>query len=119
MRKGRIFLVIFLIIILLFLNLSNLKGEDEKDYLFHVNIILPTSNSVRMGYSSLLVDQFAKIGIEAELDMLSMTAFIPRVLEQVVGPYMNGGYDIALFGVTVAFMIVWGSLWIRACKKLK
>jgi heme/copper-type cytochrome/quinol oxidase subunit 4 len=26
---------------------------------------------------------------------------------------------IILFGVTIAFMIVWGALWIRACKKLK
>jgi hypothetical protein len=26
---------------------------------------------------------------------------------------------IMLFVVTLAFMIVWGALWIRACKKLR
>ena len=73
----------------------------KPDDFFFVNVIAPTSNPVRMQFAQLIEGELPKIGIGAELDLISWAALGPRCTDQEVGSYAEGGYDISFFGMSL------------------
>jgi ABC-type transport system substrate-binding protein len=78
------------------------QAKPEVDPLVSLHLIAPTSNPVRMQYAQLMQDEFPKIGIYAEMDLISWDALGPRATADVVGPYDEGGYDICFFGMSLS-----------------
>ncbi len=97
---------IILISAFLFLTMTMLSNGAQvqaakPDNFFFVNVIAPTSNPVRMQYAQLMEGELPKIGIGAELDLISWAALGPRCTDQEVGSYAEGGYDITFFGMSL------------------
>ncbi len=80
---------------------SAISDSSHSEFLFSVHLIAPTSGSVRTQHSVIIVDEFPKIGINAELDLISWAALGPRCTDAEVGTYDEGGYDIAFFGMSL------------------
>ncbi|MFX0182278.1 MAG: ABC transporter substrate-binding protein [Candidatus Hodarchaeota archaeon] len=101
-RRTRKILIIFLVLLCFQVSqqpqLINASRQTTTP-LFNIKLIAPTSCPVRMHYPELIVGEFPKIGIDAELDFISWAALGPRVTDQEVGPYADGGYDISFFGI--------------------
>jgi ABC-type transport system substrate-binding protein len=98
-KKTATCLVLFLFLVSMIS--ASTVAKPEVDPLFSLSLIAPTSNPVRMQYSQLMQDEFPKIGIYAELDLISWDALGPRATDTVVGPYDEGGYDIVFFGMSL------------------
>jgi len=76
-------------------------AENEPEYFFSVNIITPTGSPVRPLWIQIAITEFAKIGIGAELDLISWAALGPRATNQEVDAYKDGGYDLVAFGMSL------------------
>jgi ABC-type transport system substrate-binding protein len=102
MRLRKIVLVtVFVFLTLTMLsNGTTVQAAKPADFFF-VHVIAPTSNPVRMQYAQLIEKELPKIGIGAELDLISWAALGPRVTDQEVGSYADGGYDISFFGMSM------------------
>ncbi len=94
-------LILFSIGLLISVVGSNIQvqASEKPEYFFFVHMIAPTSNPVRMQYAQLMEGELPKIGIGAELDLISWYALGPRCTDQEVGMYNEGGYDICIFGM--------------------
>ncbi len=82
-------------------NHSMTKNSFDLEPIFSVHLIEPTSSPVRKLNSQVIVEEFPKIGINAELDLISWAAFGPRCTDEEVGTYDEGGYDICFFGMSL------------------
>ncbi|MFX0182279.1 MAG: ABC transporter substrate-binding protein [Candidatus Hodarchaeota archaeon] len=71
--------------------------------LFKVNLLVPTSSpiTIRQRVAELLTAYLPRVGIETEVDLISWARFGPRVTDQEVGAYADGGYDITLFPISM------------------
>ncbi len=74
------------------------QASEKPEYFFFVHMIAPTSNPVRMQYAQLMEGELPKIGIGAELSLISWAALGPRCTDQEVGMYSEGGYDMCFIG---------------------
>ncbi|MFX0182274.1 MAG: ABC transporter substrate-binding protein [Candidatus Hodarchaeota archaeon] len=101
-QKGKKSFVLILILLFFLFNHQvrplNASNQTIKP-LFSVKMIVPTSSTIRIFYEQLIEEELPKIGIEAELDYINQAALGPRVTDQEVGAYNDGGYDIALFSL--------------------
>ena len=99
MKSQKGFLILILVLYVSFLlSATPLNGESDQDYLeehafFKVKIIAPTSNPDRMQLSLLIAEELETIGIQTELALMSWAAFGPRVTDQEVGVFQDGGYE--------------------------
>ncbi|MFX0181871.1 MAG: ABC transporter substrate-binding protein [Candidatus Hodarchaeota archaeon] len=92
---------VFLFLTLSMLSISpRLQAAKPEDYFF-VHIIAPTSDPVTMQCAQLLEKELPKIGIETELHLINQAVFESRVTDQEVGAYTEGGYDIAISGMSM------------------
>jgi ABC-type transport system substrate-binding protein len=104
MKNKRTVLEVFVLVLTLTMIgglADNVTAAPQADFIFSVKLIAPTSNPVRMQYSQLMEQELPKIGIDAELDLISWAALGPRATDQEVGPYAQGGYDICFFGMSL------------------
>ena len=75
--------------------------SSYQDSFFSVHLIAPTSGPVRMQYAQIVEGELPKIGINAELDLISWAHLGPRCTDAEVGAYKEDGYDIACFGMSL------------------
>jgi ABC-type transport system substrate-binding protein len=94
------------------LNITSIGGftNQELNSLFSLSLIAPTSCPVRMQHAQMIESEFLKIGIEAELDLISWSAIGSRGLDTIVGPYDEGGFDILIFGMSLGELYPGASL---------
>ena len=102
MNNKKFFFVVTFLVFLLSMFGNTASAAPTAAPLFSVNVIAPTSNPVRMQYAQLMEQEFPKIGIAAELDLISWDALGPRSTDTIVGPYAEGGYDISFFGMSLS-----------------
>ncbi|WP_455140855.1 ABC transporter substrate-binding protein, partial [Candidatus Hodarchaeum mangrovi] len=76
-------------------------GEVGQDYFFSVNMLAPISGPLRLLWEQMMVPEFAKIGIKAELDYVGWPTLYPRSIKEEVGAYKDGGYDLIVLGTGV------------------
>ncbi|UCG04046.1 MAG: hypothetical protein JSW11_08670 [Candidatus Heimdallarchaeota archaeon] len=76
-------------------------AQDELEPFFSCHLLAPTNNPVRMQYAQLLETEFAKIGVDVELDLVAWSAMGPRCYYDEAGTYLEGGYDICCMGMSV------------------
>ncbi len=100
MPVKRPLLILFITSLLVCVVGSNIQvqASEKPEYFFFVHMIAPTSNPVRMQYAQLMEGELPKIGIGAELSLISWAALGPRCTDQEVGMYSEGGYDICFIG---------------------
>lgn len=91
----------FLLLTLTMLSNGIEVKAEQPEFFFSVNMIGPTSNPVRMQFCQLMEKEVQKIGIGAELDLISWAALGPRATDAEVGTYDEGGYDICFFGMSL------------------
>ena len=82
----------------LFNDAFQLQATQQQNYFFHVNLVAPTNNPVRMQYAQLMEGELPKVGISAELDLVTWDEFGSRATNHEVGQYSTGGYDICFLG---------------------
>lgn len=76
-------------------------AQDELEPLFSCHLLAPTNNPVRMQYAQLLETEFAKIGVDVELDLVAWSAMGPRCYYDEAGTYLEGGYDMCCMGMSI------------------
>jgi ABC-type transport system substrate-binding protein len=91
----------FLLLTLTMLSNGIEVKAEQPEWFFTVNMVGPTSNPVRMQFCQLMEKEVQKIGIGAELDLISWAALGPRCTDAEVGMYDEGGYDICFFGMSL------------------
>jgi ABC-type transport system substrate-binding protein len=100
--------IVILILLFFLLNhqvyLANASHQAATP-LFNVKLLAPTSGpiTIQERIAGLLQEHLSKIGISVELDLTSWARLGPRVTDQEVGAYADGGYDIAVFGIYMGF----------------
>jgi ABC-type transport system substrate-binding protein len=95
--------IVFISILFLNFNLITIvqtTANLEKPAFFSVHLLAPTSNPTRMQAAQLIEGELQRIGIDAELSLVSWSGLGPRTYYTEVGPYNEGGYDLAILGMT-------------------
>ncbi|MFX0152388.1 MAG: ABC transporter substrate-binding protein, partial [Candidatus Hodarchaeota archaeon] len=108
LKMGSVLCLILTLILLNFSSFGNsnlMVNATEPAPLFHVHMIAPTSNPIRMQAAHLIERELESIGISCDLDLLNWRNIGPRSYYDTVGPYNEGGYDIAFIGMTLGNVI--------------
>jgi ABC-type transport system substrate-binding protein len=92
--------IIFVVFLFSIVNTSSV-ATPTVEALFFCHLLAPTNNPVRMQYAQIVEGNFPKIGVDVELDLISWSELGPRVLNEEVGPYSEGGYDMCFFGLSL------------------
>ncbi|MHA1992268.1 MAG: hypothetical protein ACW98A_14950 [Candidatus Hodarchaeales archaeon] len=91
-------------LLLIHLNLiSVIQTDTPEDILpfFSVHLLAPTSNPGRMQAAQLITEELPKISIDVERSLVSWAVIGPRSYYTKVGPYIDGGCDMVLFGLSL------------------
>ncbi|MHA2226821.1 MAG: ABC transporter substrate-binding protein [Candidatus Hodarchaeales archaeon] len=75
--------------------------NQDPDPLFSLTLVAPVSSVGSSPDGQLIEKQFPKIGIAAELDLISWSAAGPRCMDAIVGPYDENGFDITILGLSL------------------
>ena len=87
-------LALILTLVLLYNAVGSVSAHDELIPFFSLHLLAPTNNPLRMQYAQLLEAEFAKIGVDVELDLVAWPAIGPRCYYDEAGTYLEGGYDM-------------------------
>ncbi len=75
--------------------LTEAKVENTPEPFFHVNLIVPVDNPLRMHAVDLIAQELESIGISTDIYFISTTIpWYARGLSQEVDQFSEGGYDI-------------------------
>ncbi|MFX0173876.1 MAG: ABC transporter substrate-binding protein [Candidatus Hodarchaeota archaeon] len=105
MKNSRTFAKV-LTLVLIFTMLGNLadlvSAQEKPEPLFYCSLVAPTNNPARAQYAQLIEKELPKIGVQAELDLLSWYPLLYRMGALTeVGPYNEGGFDMGLIGFNI------------------
>ncbi|MFX1536873.1 MAG: ABC transporter substrate-binding protein [Promethearchaeota archaeon] len=82
---------------------NNLAIDDPPEPLFHVNMLIPAWNPIRLNFADLIAKELASIGISTDISVDSTLAtWYGRGVGQEVGHWSEGGYDIIFAGNDVS-----------------
>ncbi len=101
--KKTLFKIFTLFLVFAFLSnvATMVTAQDELEPFFSCHLLAPTNNPVRMQYAQLLETEFAKIGVDVDLDLVAWSAMGPRCYYDEAGTYSEGGYDMCCMGMSI------------------
>lgn len=98
---GKNLIVALLILISLFLPITTISAQEEEEYFFEINLVVPKGSIPREKSGEILAEELPKIGIKVNLIYLDFSEMLERYFKAEL--YDDGGWDAVLCGWAGAF----------------